>query len=400
MLAALGIDRSLAAGSLRLSLGWSTTQADVDAAVDAVPGGRRPPPGPRPRRGAGMTERVLVAMSGGVDSSVAAALLLEAGHDVVGRHAQALGRRVRLRLLLGGRRRRRPLGGPPPRHRAPHLHLRRRLRRARGGALRRRPRRGPHAEPVHRVQPPPQVRPAPPPGRRPRLRRRRHRPPRPDRRARRRLPARGPRRRPRQGPVVRRPHARPADPRPHPLPGRPPHQGRGARRRPPGWVSATADKPDSQDVCFITATGGRTAFLEPRLETHPGTVVDRRRRARRPRRAPSSWSPSASATASASRAAPSRATSSASTSRRATVTVGDRDDLLTDHVELERLDWVDRPRRRPARSRRPAPTARRARAASTATTVRFDEPTRRVAPGQTVVLYDGDEVVAGGIARY
>ena len=37
VLAALGIDRSLAAGSLRLSLGWSTTQADVDAAVEAVP---------------------------------------------------------------------------------------------------------------------------------------------------------------------------------------------------------------------------------------------------------------------------------------------------------------------------------------------------------------------------
>ena len=37
VLAALGIDRALAAGSLRLSLGWSTTQADIDAAVDAVP---------------------------------------------------------------------------------------------------------------------------------------------------------------------------------------------------------------------------------------------------------------------------------------------------------------------------------------------------------------------------
>jgi len=37
VLAAVGIDRSLAAGSLRLSLGWSTTQADVDAAAEAVP---------------------------------------------------------------------------------------------------------------------------------------------------------------------------------------------------------------------------------------------------------------------------------------------------------------------------------------------------------------------------
>jgi cysteine desulfurase len=37
VLAALGIDRSLARGSLRLSLGWSTTRADVDAARAGVP---------------------------------------------------------------------------------------------------------------------------------------------------------------------------------------------------------------------------------------------------------------------------------------------------------------------------------------------------------------------------
>ena len=37
VLAAIGIDRSLAAGSLRLALGWSTDQGDVDAAVEALP---------------------------------------------------------------------------------------------------------------------------------------------------------------------------------------------------------------------------------------------------------------------------------------------------------------------------------------------------------------------------
>lgn len=36
VLAALGVDRGLAAGSLRLSLGWSTTAADVDAALAGV----------------------------------------------------------------------------------------------------------------------------------------------------------------------------------------------------------------------------------------------------------------------------------------------------------------------------------------------------------------------------
>jgi cysteine desulfurase len=37
VLAALGLDRSVAAGSLRLSLGWSTTQDDIDAASGGVP---------------------------------------------------------------------------------------------------------------------------------------------------------------------------------------------------------------------------------------------------------------------------------------------------------------------------------------------------------------------------
>ncbi len=37
VLAAMGVDRDVAAGSLRLSLGWSSTDADVDLALDAVP---------------------------------------------------------------------------------------------------------------------------------------------------------------------------------------------------------------------------------------------------------------------------------------------------------------------------------------------------------------------------
>ena len=56
----------------------------------------------------------------------------------------------------------------------------------------------------------------------------------------------------------------------------------------------TATKPDSQDVCFITSTGGRSDFLRRRLDLHPADVVDtdgtrgrrgRRRRARHGRSA-------------------------------------------------------------------------------------------------------------------
>ena len=36
----------------------------------------------------------------------------------------------------------------------------------------------------------------------------------------------------------------------------------------------TASKPDSQDVCFITSTGGRTTFLGSRIPFRPATVVD------------------------------------------------------------------------------------------------------------------------------
>jgi tRNA-specific 2-thiouridylase len=36
----------------------------------------------------------------------------------------------------------------------------------------------------------------------------------------------------------------------------------------------TASKPDSQDVCFITSTGGRETFLGHRIPFHPARVVD------------------------------------------------------------------------------------------------------------------------------
>jgi len=37
VLAAMGIDRQLAQGSLRLSLGHTTTDADIDAALEIIP---------------------------------------------------------------------------------------------------------------------------------------------------------------------------------------------------------------------------------------------------------------------------------------------------------------------------------------------------------------------------
>ncbi len=78
VLAAMGVPSDRARGALRLTLGRTTTAADVaratDVIVDAVI-----PPAERASR-----VKVLVALSGGVDSSVAAAELIDAGHHVVG----------------------------------------------------------------------------------------------------------------------------------------------------------------------------------------------------------------------------------------------------------------------------------------------------------------------------
>jgi tRNA-specific 2-thiouridylase len=159
----------------------------------------------------------------------------------------------------------------------------------------------------------------------------------------------------------------------------------------------TADKPDSQDVCFITATGGRTAFLEPRLETHEGTVVDRTGE-------PVGRVPAVELVTIGQRhglglpggTAPRYVVGVDVPS--ATVTVGDRRDLLTDQVELEHLDWVGAPVGGPLAAQTSAHGSPRA-CRVEGTVVCFDEPARRVAPGQSVVLYRSDEVVGGGIAR-
>ena len=46
------------------------------------------------------------------------------------------------------------------------------------------------------------------------------------------------------------------------------------RRRADALGLRTAHKPDSQDVCFITHTGGREQFLGDRIAFRPATVVD------------------------------------------------------------------------------------------------------------------------------
>jgi tRNA-specific 2-thiouridylase len=82
-----------------------------------------------------------------------------------------------------------------------------------------------------------------------------------------------------------------------------------------------------------------------------------------------------------------------------TVVVGGAADLLVDTVALTDLCWVGDPLAGPVEVEVQTSAHGEPMAASYADgMVSFGAPQRRVAPGQSVVLYRGDEVLGGGIA--
>ena len=164
----------------------------------------------------------------------------------------------------------------------------------------------------------------------------------------------------------------------------------------------TAAKPDSQEVCFVAAgpgQGPRERFLGERIQLHPGRLVDR---------ATGSVVGTVAAVELVT-VGQRRRLGFSSLGRRyalevdaasATVTVGSEDDLLIDEVELTERTWVASPLpvgavvlAQASAHGRPRPVR------LTDSGVRYiDGPDRRVAPGQTIALYTGDQVVGSGIA--
>jgi tRNA-specific 2-thiouridylase len=164
----------------------------------------------------------------------------------------------------------------------------------------------------------------------------------------------------------------------------------------------TAAKPDSQDVCFISRSGGRLAFLGARIPLHPGRLVD-----------------AATGAQVGSVAAVELVTVGqrrglggvdGGSGRRyaigvdvatATVTVGGSGDLLARRLRIAGLSWSSGVPMAPGTNVEVQSSAHGRPAGAVLVgpdAVDFDEPQRRVAPGQTVVLYDGDAVLGGGVA--
>lgn len=158
----------------------------------------------------------------------------------------------------------------------------------------------------------------------------------------------------------------------------------------------TAAKPDSQDVCFIHSVGGRRAFLGDRIPLRPARLVDGDGR-------PVGEVPSIELVTLGQRRG---LDLGGDTDRRyvvdidhraATVTVGHEDELLVEAQAVDGLAWSHEPLDgellvQCSAHGRPQP------AVVDGAVVRWRRPQRRVAPGQSVVLYRGDEVVGGGTA--
>tara|TARA_B100000953_G_scaffold201106_1_gene165713 strand:+ start:1160 stop:2194 length:1035 start_codon:yes stop_codon:yes gene_type:complete len=157
-----------------------------------------------------------------------------------------------------------------------------------------------------------------------------------------------------------------------------------------------ADKPDSQDVCFISnAKGSRRRFLEQRIDLTPAKVLDKDSR-------PVGEVDSLEMVTIGQRkglglsgqGAPKYAVDI--DVEHATVTVGQRSELFCMATKVKDLCWVGEPYLvnvdvQTSAHGQTAP-------ASVRSTVDWVEPHVKVAPGQSLVFYDGDLVVGSAIA--
>ncbi|MGI9030704.1 MAG: tRNA 2-thiouridine(34) synthase MnmA [Ilumatobacteraceae bacterium] len=165
----------------------------------------------------------------------------------------------------------------------------------------------------------------------------------------------------------------------------------------------TAGKPDSQDVCFITSTGGRAEFLRRRTAVHQARVIDTAGHAVGRVDAVELVTLGQRKGLGLAGGGPKRYVVGVDRSS-GTVTVGGEHDLLTEELRVGRTTWVDgrfggevlvqcaaHGATQPARLRL---------GDGDGAVVEWRHPQRAVAPGQSVVFYDPTDryVLGGGVA--
>lgn len=161
----------------------------------------------------------------------------------------------------------------------------------------------------------------------------------------------------------------------------------------------TAAKPDSQDICFAGEGGYRDFLAGQGVYTLPGPIVDRDGQVLGYHGGVSNYTIGQRRGLGVAVGIPRYVIDIDPDTD--TVTVGAAEDLDIDEAVVGGMRWVNRPEAgflgAQYRAHGRAVTAEVSEAGEGKVRVRFTEPQRAAAAGQTLALYRGDEVVGGGI---
>ncbi len=164
----------------------------------------------------------------------------------------------------------------------------------------------------------------------------------------------------------------------------------------------TAEKADSQDVCFVRDRD-KDGFLRRELNVadEPGPITDVQGKLLGTHRGLLGYTVGQREGLGLAVGKPLYVVALDQPNNR--LVVGSRDDLLERSLVAERVNWVsieppDQPRRAQVkiRSRHEAAWASLARETGHCVGVTFDEPQSAITPGQAAVFYDGDILLGGG----
>ena len=165
-----------------------------------------------------------------------------------------------------------------------------------------------------------------------------------------------------------------------------------------------AEKPDSVEICFVPGNDYR-AFVSERVEPRPGELRDAAGAVLARHEGVAGFTVGQRKGLGIALGEPRYVTAIDAATN--VVTVGEEDDLYADHAAVEAVTWVAGAPPRPGeaieakpRYKAEAAPASLVEAAGDTATVRFDSRQRALTPGQAIAFYRGDEVLGGGsIAR-